>query len=301
MKNCFIGMDGGGTKTAVTVADKNGTVLETLKSGGMNYNGQDSHLIEQSFADIFARLRQKGYLEHCLSMCIGAAGTSNPSVEKNITELVRGQGYAGTLYIAGDHEIALYGAHGRLDGMILIAGTGSICFGTGEDGTLLRSGGFGYLIDDEGSGYAIGRDILSAVVQASDGRLPETLLSRQVFEFLNLQTIPELIKFVYHESTGKKGIAALSILLPEACAAGDGAALAIADKCADELVKLVVPVADKLGMQAGQLALSGSVLQKDVLIQGKFKNRLQQLYPDMDCIEPKFDAAYGAVLLAQGK
>lgn len=293
------GLDGGGTKTAVTVLDGKGRTVHTFESGAINYNGQDEASVRASLELIVGAIaRVCGGLEHCTQMCIGAAGVSNPTAVTRLETTVRACGYAGGLTIVGDQETALYGGHDREFGMILIAGTGSICFGRTDSGLAHRTGGFGHLIDDEGSGYSIGRDLLAALVRAHDGRLPGFSFTRQIHERLGLASIQEIIRFVYDKGTNKKDIAALAPILSEACEAGDETALAIAVKSARSLFELVVPVAEKLSAQEGDLAMAGSVLLSNRFIQEAFLDLLKARYPGMRCFAAKRDASAGAALMA---
>ncbi|WP_168122548.1 BadF/BadG/BcrA/BcrD ATPase family protein [Paenibacillus sp. HB172176] len=319
------GLDGGGTKTAVAIADEYGRVIHEFVAGPLNYNGGEEAAIRATLAQIYevichecrrhstergAHEDASGHVdgartipatdedEGCSVICIGAAGISNPLVSGRLTSGLREAGYRGKLVLVGDHETALCGAHEGLTGMILIAGTGSIAYGRNSDGKTHRAGGFGHLIDDEGSGYSIGRDLLSAVVKADDGRLNPTLLSGLVYEWLKLETISDIVGFVYDKNRGKKDIAALAPLLSVACDAGDAAALAIAEKHAFSLVETAAAIVQKLDMANGELALLGSVLQRNRQIREAFETMLREKFPMLQCIDGKKDAAYGAVILA---
>lgn len=299
MKKYVAGLDGGGTKTAVTILDENGEVVHTFTSGAINYNGQDEASVGASLAEIFRTIATVcDGLIHCSQVCIGAAGVSNPTVTTRLESSVRACGYEGSLFITGDQQTALCGAHNSEIGMILIAGTGSIGYGRNERGETHRAGGYGYLIDDEGSGYSIGRDLLSAVVRAHDGRLADTVITGMVYEQLGMTSVGEIIGFVYDKQTNKKDIAALAPILTKACELGDQTALKIADKSAHSLLELVIPLAEKLSMQEGSLAMAGSVLLKNSFIQTAFMGLLKERYPAMTCITPKNDAASGAALMA---
>ncbi|OCT11300.1 ATPase [Paenibacillus pectinilyticus] len=299
MKRYAVGLDGGGTKTAVTIVDESGNVVHTFTSGAINYNGQDEASVGASLAEIFRTIASVcGGLDQCAQVCIGAAGISNPTVTTRLESSVRACGYTGGLFITGDQETALCGAHNSEIGMILIAGTGSIGYGKNEAGETHRTGGYGYLIDDEGSGYSIGRDLLSAVVRAHDGRLPATVITSMVLDQLEMTSIQQVIGFVYDKQTNKKDIAALAPILTAACELGDRAALLIAERSARELLELIVPIAEKLSLQNGSLAMAGSVLLKNGFVQTAFIDLLKERYPAMSCITPKRDAASGAALMA---
>ncbi len=292
-----IGMDGGGTKTKVCVMNLQGQEVDTLFGGSMNINSLGQEGVLKNMAVMFDELKSRGADWNLLKgICIGAAGVSNPLTRETLMASVKAAGIRVQPIIFGDHQAALYGAHGQGKGMILIAGTGSICYGMDGEGSEARTGGWGHLIDDEGSGYALGRDVLSAVVQAEDGRIPPTCMRKAVYKQLEIETVQELIKYVYAPTTGKKEIAALAPNVMVGLEAGEAAAFAIMDKAAEKLTAMVVPVAEKLRMEDGELAFCGSVITKnDVLIE-KLKNKIGEKFPDLKCIQPRQDAAYGAAL-----
>lgn len=297
------GLDGGGTKTAVAIADENGTIIHSFAVGALNYNGQDEASIRATLAEIGAGIGSAlpGGLDACSVICLGAAGISNPVVSGLMTSGLRDGGYQGELVLVGDHETALCGAHEGLYGAILIAGTGSIAYGRNKSGKTHRAGGFGHLIDDEGSGYSIGRDLLAAVVRSSDGREGPSVIMDLVYELLGIGSVGEIVGFVYDKNRNKKEIAAIAPLLSEACESGDRAALRIARKNAEALAETASAVIETLDLQDGELALLGSVLTRNRHVREMFIEQMGRLQPKVSCIEPKRDASYGAVLLALEK
>lgn len=297
------GLDGGGTKTAVTVADEGGAVLHAFAAGPINLNGQDESSVRQSLADICVEIGRvsSGGMQGCAAVCVGAAGISNPAVSGLLTAGLRENGFAGELELVGDHVTALSGALEGKPGAILIAGTGSIAYGRNGKGETHRAGGFGHLIDDGGSGYSLGRDLLSAIVRAADGRGEPTVMTELAYGRLGIGSIPELIGFVYDKNRGKKDVAALAPLVFEASETGDLAARRIVRENADALAMTATAVVNRLELQSGELALLGSVLTKSRLMRGTFTERMAWRQPLLRCIEPKRDASYGAVLLALEK
>lgn len=293
-----VGLDGGGTKTTVTVMDAEGRIVREFTADGINYNGRKEAEVEQALHSICAELAAVcGGLGHIRHLVIGAAGISNPAIPGRLTAAVRSRGYTGPLRIIGDHEAALHGAFGGGPGMLLIAGTGSVCFGRSAAGETGRAGGFGHLIDDEGSGYSIGRRLLSAAVRAWDGREPPTVISRLLQERHQLSGPGEIVGFTYGPATGKKEIASLAPILEEACCLGDAAALAIAEASAAALVELVAALADRLGLTAGPLTLSGSVLLCNPYVRSAFDRQLAEALP-MQLVPPRLHAAAGAAAMA---
>lgn len=301
MEQYVLGLDGGGTKTLAVAQTENGRELFRLEGGSLNPNGETPQAVRQALVSL---LRQAGSAagpqRRLAALCIGAAGVSNPSAQALLRQALAEFGFTGPASITGDHVIALAGALGKPQGMILIAGTGSICFGRTADGREGRAGGRGHLIDDEGSGYALGRDVLRAVVRAQDGRAPATCLAPAVYQALGLHSMEELIAFVYTPGRPKRDIAALARLLPAAAQAQDTAALAIYRHAAQQLAQLACAVADQLALAAGPLALAGGVLQKDAVLCEAFIQHLAAVRRGLTPVAPLQDAACGAALLARG-
>lgn len=297
----FCGWDGGASSTKACVLSPRGEETEAFEMGPLNPNGAAKETVRQSVADGVARMRQlpEG-LEGCGGLVIGIAGVSNESAAQLVRDAVRACGYLGPLRLMGDQEIALAGA---IDGpgAILIAGTGSVCFGRDGEGRPFRTGGFGYLIDDGGSGYAVGRDILSAAVRASDGRGEKTALTELVFSKLGISGIPGLVTWLYSPGTGKREVASLAPLLLQAIRMNDHTACQIALRAGDDLAELVLCAWKTAGMTGGELALFGSILTYYPEIRSRLLDRLQSSLPSLTIVAPRRTAARGAADLARAQ
>ncbi len=303
MANLILGFDCGGTKTQVDVVccdKKQKKVIESFLVDGMNVNSYGEEKVLEHLAEAFDRIGASRLTE-VKAIGFGAAGVSNPLTREVFFQGVRNAGCLVEPLLIGDHQAALWGAHADGNGIILIAGTGSVCCGHIHDvngWTETRCGGYGHLIDDEGSGYTLGRDVLSAVVRAEDGRISPTVMRKAVFEKLKINSIQELIGFVYSKDTGKKEIAALAPILELGVVAEERVALEILQKAADNLAAMVFPVADKLGLSNGPLSFCGSVLKKNARIRTLTTQKIQEKLPEIRICPPQYDAAYGAALAA---
>lgn len=297
-KHFYLGIDGGGTKSRCLLKFADGTEV-LLQGGPMNICSVSQEQVAENLAVLFRQAEQHaGSLSLCKGVGIGVAGFTNNASPPFFRSQVEKWFPGVPMMLDTDGAAALFGAHGAPEGIVLIAGTGSVCFGIHGDRKQLTGGG-GHLIDDEGSGYAIGRDICTAVMKAQDGRGRPTVLSDLLKEAKGVSVRSDLMTFVYHPDTGKQGIAALAPLLTEACNRGDEEALAIADKAAENLVEMVSAVVRRLDMPRGPLSFSGSILTKQPHILEKISKKLDETWPDMIYYPQKQDAAYGAVLMAQ--
>ena len=293
----LIGIDGGGTATKICISDMDGQVVMRHRAGALNINGQNREAFQKTLSEI---LETPGRMElsaaECAGSGIGAAGVSNPQTYTLLKDAFQEKGYLAPLYAYSDGETALAAAFPDCPGIILIAGTGSICQGRTEDGAMVRAGGYGNLIDDGGSAYAIAIGILSAVVRGEDGRGVKTILRDRVFEQWDIDGIGELIGYLYQPGRTKKEIASLAVLLGEAVAAGDEAALAIERTCVDELSQMVLTVMKKLPKEKN-VAFSGSVLLKNERIQSRVRDRIIGTRRDACVLLADQDASEGAVKL----
>ena len=296
----YCGWDGGGTKTEVLCQNLTGETVGNAVFGPLNINGAGKERVAQSIRDCVAFMANlPGGLDACAALVIGTAGVSNNEVSGFITDHIRAGGYQGPLVLKGDQEIALAGAVDG-PGAVLIAGTGSICCGQDGCGRTARSGGCGHLIDDEGGGYAIGRDVLAAAVRALDNRIPPTVLTELLKQEMGFATARDLITWLYAPSTGKKEVAALAPLMTRALAMGDEAARNIALKAAHELAELVKGVWRTLELREGELAFVGSILLKCELVNREVTRLCQQACPGLKVIQAHGTPAQGASKLAQG-
>lgn len=286
------GIDGGGTGTTLVLSD--GSHQERKSFGAFNLNSIGEERFRGLLAELFDAVVQAG---ECEKICIGAAGISNPRVKEIILETAYKYGLSERLLLKGDQDIALYGAMSGKSGAILIAGTGSICTGRGKKSKTVRTGGWGHLIDDAGSGYAIGRDVLKAVVRAYDGREEKTLLTELVYRYWQVADMEGLIAKTY-STADKSNIAALSRLAEEGAGQGDRAARQLLQKNAAELCQLVYTVYDLLGEDSLSLCLMGGLLSHETLYRELVKEALTAGPKKILLKNPDMDAAAGAALWA---
>ncbi|WP_324669957.1 BadF/BadG/BcrA/BcrD ATPase family protein [Geochorda subterranea] len=177
---------------------------------------------------------------------------------------------AGPVRVSSDLDSAVEGALGpRTPGVLVYAGTGSVAVGRDETGHLHRAGGHGYLIDDRGGGFDIGRMALRAVVRAWDGRGPQTALESSVRSALRVSGWDDLRRAVYGAANPKAVIASLAPLVTDAAQRGDTVAQAILRDAAVELAELAVAVLRRLPVGRSDAAVdvrfAGGVFSSDPL------------------------------------
>ncbi len=304
MSKYVIGIDGGGTGSKGITADMNGDILLRFIGGATNYNGANKKEVDANIQHLLKQATAGRKVSDCQAVCIGSAGISNPSVVKFLENAIKAKGFNCPIMIVGDSMTAHAGALKNKDGIILIAGTGAICFGRKDDGQAMRVGGYGHLIDDEGSGYDIARRMMREVVRAADGRAENTAFRSLIFDSLGFLHMGDMIAWLYDKERSKKEIAGLAVLLNKAVEMGDKAAKRIVEEAADALVDMTVPVVDFFAGNT-TIALSGSVLKNNKAIRESYIRKMQERYPDafgeaggVRIQDAEYEADHGAVFLA---
>jgi N-acetylglucosamine kinase-like BadF-type ATPase len=270
----FLGVDGGASKTAALVTDENGKAL------GSGLAGPSNHLrvgIETAARNIERAVNKALVAADVASREIvwaycGIAGADHPAHRQEVVDSLSIFFPRGNFTVDNDARIALTGAIGFGAGVVAIAGTGSVAFGRNDAGEELRAGGWGPTIGDEGSGFAIARDGLSAVLRAYDGRGPATILGDLVRAEMHLEPA-DLPRAIYAQTTHADDVARYAKIVFDAAEAGDAVAREILDHAASELALCVLAVARRLKLvdRAFPVAYVGGVFNAGELLLGPLR------------------------------
>jgi N-acetylglucosamine kinase-like BadF-type ATPase len=296
----LVAIDGGATKTDMVLCTMDGRVIERVIGGPTNPNdiGFESS-IEYLREMLLRLLKNYGGLATPLSSFY--AGLSGGSVGNNreryslaFKDMLPN---VDNITNGSDAINALNSGIGCEDGMVLIAGTGSVVFVRSGD-KIIQIGGWGYLLDDAGSGYDLGCKGFRSVLRAMDGRGPDTILTHLYNERMG-GPVHKFIPQIYDE--GKSFIASFSPLIFEAEAKGDMVAGEILDTCGKELALLVLAGSGYLEGPNYPVVLVGGLWKAGDELMERFKSHLGE---DFLLIEPDLPPVYGATveaLKAKGK
>ena len=228
---------------------------------------------------------------------IGVAGAAAHHSAGWLQQVVTAITPQAQIFPSADFEIALVGALGQREGVLILAGTGSLAYGVNAAGETALVGGWGYLLDDAGSGYWLGIRALDAVVRAADGRGPATTLSPVLLGALALPQALDLIAWVYRSPAPRtREIAQLAPLVLEQAAGGDPVALAIVAQASDELALAAQTVICRLVMDTPAIAFAGGLLAGDNLLSQKLCVALGLDSRPVPCHPPVIGAALLALL-----
>lgn len=295
----FVGIDGGGTRTTLGIADVDGReILRRVGPAGLVDPRRPTATAEVLVSLVREAAAAAGFDGPADGLCAGLAGAVHESERSVIEEAFVRAGVAERVQIVSDGQIALFGAFSGGPGILLIAGTGSVAWGRSVDGRIGRCGGWGMIVGDEGSGFAIARAGLTAGLRAFDGRGPGTNLSRILLDVIGL-AVPEALP-AWVGRAEKSEVAMLAVHVIRACERGDDVALEIVRSAASDLANHVQALSVRLGPWEGvvPIALHGGVAT-DPVFDPFLRDRIVQTVANSTIVPPAADAVAGALRLAR--
>ncbi len=241
-------------------------------------------------------------------MAAALAGCGRAEDQSRFRFLSQRARLANETIVVGDAEAALAaGAPDRV-GVAVIAGTGSMVWGRNEDGKTVRSGGWGYLFGDEGSGYWLAIEALRSIARSADHRALSTTLTVTLLTALGLREPQELVGAIYGANRPREEIASLAQIVLNEASNGDRQAFALLERGASELaiaIRAVVQQLDfpkRFGRDASypdyRLICAGGLLANFEGYRHRLEVHLRQLaIPPSEMVTAK-NPAMGALRLA---
>lgn len=298
------GVDGGGTSTRVLIATASGDVVGSGKSGSGNLHdvGRDALRVNltEAWAAAWAEARANPRPAEAAFCAMASVGT--PRNRDAVLDLAREIGLARPHAIAVDIDLvaALAGGLGGGDGIALIAGTGSSCFGRDASGATFQSGGWGSLLDDVGSATWLGTQAMVAAIRDFDGRGPRTVLRDAIERELALADMRELLPMIDGDVSVRARRARLAPLVTDAAEDGDHVARDLLVRGADALAECVGAVHRTLAFGKGpcEVVVTGGLADGVPAYRELVHAKVYERVPAATCIEPRTSNARGAVLEA---
>jgi glucosamine kinase len=294
-----LGIDAGGTKTVCLVADEHGHVLGSARGPGANLATLGELEVEKVLHEVMeqAMVGQSGAPA---VICLGIAGVDRAEDAAIIRSIMRRIGNKAPVLVVNDALIALEAGAGDGPGIVVIAGTGSICYGRNDRGHAARAGGWGYILADEGSGWWMGQRAIQAVMRQADGRGPATSLTPRVLAYFGVTDPALVVHEVYYHDPRRRLIAGLGPAVQASVDEGDPVAREIVADAAGELALAARSVAEKLEMRGAQfpLVLSGGAFRVVTSLLADLTSRVAEVVPRGQPRLLDVEPAMGAVRLA---
>lgn len=302
-RGAVVGVDGGGSKTHAVVVDADGRIIGEGTSGPSNPLrvgiARAAAAVREAIdkACEAADLRSEGIL----AAEIGLAGARRTELRERIREALSNLGIP-DVEVVGDADIALYGATDGQPGVVVIAGTGSICCGVNARGKRNCAGGWGPVAGDEGGGAWIARRALRAIAHASDGRGPKTTLMAAACAYFHVTTPEDLSTAIYAPTMTNERLAGFGKQVNEAAKAKDQVAREIMAEAGSELGLVVAAVIRNLKLETErfQVAYVGGVFAAGGdLVLGPMCERIHQVAPLAFVAPPRMSPSLAAARMAR--
>ena len=303
MTKFYLGVDGGGSKTAFILTDETGAVLASALTGGSSLPHIGDEKFIQVLSDGVARcVSEAGVKVEDVarfafgSPCFGESIDYDRRILKAIGVITRG----GKACVVNDVVVAHAGSLALGYGIHIVAGTGAIIYGTNEQGESARANGWSEQFSDEGSGYWLGLRTLSAFTKQSDHRYKRGPLYGLIRERLGLTEDIQIVDVFERDYAGRRDrIAKLQEILHEAAVCGDESAIGLYNDAAYELYLSARGAYDALGFNkndGARCSYSGGLFRAGALILKPLTDNLLKINASLT--EPALGPACGAALLA---
>ena len=299
----YLGVDGGGSKTAFALIDDGGHVLARATAPASYYFNDGVEVVERVLAQGVSEICQYAGINtteiDAGFFGIPAYGEASADIER--LDAVPGLVLGHDRYSCDNDMVCGWaGSLACQDGINVISGTGSMTYGE-RQGVGHRVGGWGELFGDEGSAYWVAAQGLNAFSRMSDGRLERGPLYTLLKEHLQLAGDLDVVSLVIDKWSGNRSsIAALSTTVCEAARAEDAVAARILSEAADELVTLIETTRKLLGFtdrETVPVSYSGGMFSDEGFLT-RFVAALHGQPAKYDLQRPLLDPALGAALYA---
>jgi N-acetylglucosamine kinase-like BadF-type ATPase len=302
-RRAVVGVDGGGSKTQAVIMDLNGALLGEGLSGPSNPLRVGITKAAAAIREAIDRACEIAKLRRTdlVAAQIGLAGASRLELRARMREALHGSGI-GEIVVVGDADIALYGATEGAPGVIVIAGTGSICCGINARGKRICAGGWGPVAGDEGGGAWIARRGLRAIAHAVDGRGPTTSLTGAACIYFHVSSPNDLSTAIYAPSITNERLAGFGKHVIEAAKAKDRIAREILAEAGRELGLAAAAVIRNLKLETENFPVAyvgGVFAAGGELVLSTLREELKEIAPKAYLARPRFSPAVAAARMAR--
>jgi glucosamine kinase len=296
-----VGVDGGASKTVALVGNSHGRILGRGETGPSNYHNIGVAAARKAIKDaVIQAQRQAGLSRTEPEIVVVALAAVDSAADRYVARrFVRNMRIARTSFVVHDSVAALYAATQGKPGVIVISGTGCVAAGISQKGEYVRVGGWGYLIDDEGSAFDIGRKALKKAFRMMDGRVRRTKLMSVLKRRFRVKMFSDILNVIYVNGMSVEQIARLAPLVAKA-AKHDEICREMLNEAGTSLAELACTVARRLKMSRDSfpVATFGGSFKSGHYLLKPFVARIRKDCPHAHVVRLKIEPARGALLLA---
>ncbi len=304
----FLGVDGGGTKSRLIISDENLNKISITLGDSINIFSVGEQKAFKSLKTLIetALIEQHISIKDVKRICVASAGLARKYDTKVFGNFFKKNYPTLNTIFTTDIRALLVGAFKNNDGICLIAGTGSIAMGQDLNNNVIRSGGFGWRLGDEGSASFIVQEAIKRSLKSLEKRDLETNMLPDLLNFFNINEIDNAILYFHNPSLDKATVASAAFIVTEYAKKNDLLALDILKQSAKELFKLVLSVNNRLTIiPKRKIITAGGVFEHDEIVNTFFNDEINNYNLDinktniLERIPLKTNALEGALYIAK--
>ena len=293
----LIGIDGGGTKTAICAVSIDSFYLSYTETSGASWRMYGASGVAEKLKKTVGELIGEGQIAGVTMglPCYGESLEGDRAVERAVRQEFQGV----PIYFTNDVEVGWAGSLALEPGVNVVAGTGSIAFGKDIHGKTARSGGWSEFFSDEGSCYWVGRKVLELFSKQADGRIPKDALYEVVYREFGLSDDFGIVDIIYDNYMPfREKVASLQLLAKEAALLGSRCAIALYIEAVGELCLIIAAVRNQLDFTSKPFDVSytGGLFKAGELVLPHFSRGIEGMGGKLTI--PRLKPEEGALLLA---
>lgn len=302
MQKYLIGVDGGGTKLEILLANEDGDTLFSHSLSTMRLMNilEDKSWSELVCEELFKKIVDwEVSVNDCGAICLGLRDLNTLDQAISIRDGVSKYFPKTKIAVTDDSEIAYYAATGGNAGVVVVSGTGSVAFGSDAKGNFLKLGGHGPIIGDEGSGFYIGKNAVTSAILAAEDRGIETVLSERIPKRLSLRNMIEVRDYLNDPPFVPGKIADLVSVVKKTAMSGDEVSIRILYEAGEKLGELALAVCRGLDLYEPDVFAIGKVLMLTQQVYESFYNKVLFGIPSARIALSRNVPVKGAIIVAQ--
>ena len=280
MRKLFLGIDGGGTKTAVCLLDENKNIIAQAQSGPSSYDTVTQEVFKVNISDALSKLTYEGEIVSVFAGLGGICNENDANVVRNTLLMIEVLKNA-IIEVDNDVANAFYSVFGEENGIVAIIGTGSVAYGI-KDGKSHRCGGYCYQEGDAGSSYDLGRKALQYYAKVIDKRMPETDFSKAIGHYINVYSFADLAH--YFVNATRTELASLARIVTKY--QDNDVAASIINESVESIVEMITTVYKQLEFKKVNFSMIGSLGNADTLYKELLFKKLEECNCDIQYIKP---------------
>src|SRR6266852_1359515 len=285
----ILGIEGGGTKTAWALVERDGQELHILDQGKLppsNFRLATADRLRAIFSELPKQIDRAG---------IFLAGCGTAEDRRSLANLCAEIWPGAKMTTGSDRDSGLAAALGHGDGIVVNAGSGSSITGR-RDKRIENAGGWGHILGDAGGGYFLSLQALRLILREYDLRRGEVQFTTKILRALAMSNLNELVRWA--QTADKMEVAMLAPVVFEAAAGGDSRVMEIIEEGARFLCEYAEAVATRLQVLAPKVVLLGGLFHRDSIYNHAFRRRLKKTLPDARVASSERAPEFGAAWLA---